>query len=92
MACNGWTNYATWRVNLELVDDYVWSDPAYFRDQFGDDFTTETVAEHLKDWVCDALTIDSTDLTTQYALAFIEDVDFHEIAEHVIESMPDDAS
>ena len=21
---NGWTNYATWRVNLEIIDGYDW--------------------------------------------------------------------
>ena len=38
---NGWTNYATWRVNLELFSDMDYKD--YF-DQFPD-------TEALKDYV-----------------------------------------
>ena len=64
---NGWTNYATWRVNLELFDgsDQFWS------------------ADSARDFV-EEIIIDSTPegVARDYALAFISDVNWHEIAEH----------
>ena len=64
---NGWTNYATWRVNLELFDgsDYRW--------------TAESAREFVEE------IIDSTapeGVARDYALAFLSDVNWHEIAEH----------
>ena len=64
---NGWTNYATWRVNLELFDgsDQFWS------------------ADSARDFV-EEIIIDSTPegVARDYALAFISDVNWYEIAEH----------
>jgi len=41
---NGWTNYATWRVNLELFSDMDYKD--YF-DQFPDTEALEDYVEHV---------------------------------------------
>lgn len=64
---NGWTNYATWRVNLELFDgsEGTWT------------------ADSARDFVEDVI-IDSTPdgIARDYALAFISDVNWHEIASH----------
>lgn len=64
---NGWTNYATWRVNLEMFDgsDQFWS------------------ADSARDFV-EEIIIDSTPegVARDYALAFIADVNWYEIAEH----------
>jgi hypothetical protein len=64
---NGWTNYATWRVNLEMFDgtDQAWS------------------ADDAKDYAEQYIT-DTTDegLARDYALAFMADVNWYEIAEH----------
>ena len=64
---NGWTNYATWRVNLEMFDgsEQSWSS----------DSAREFVEE---------IIIDSTPegVARDYALAFISDVNWHEISEH----------
>ena len=66
---NGWTNYATWRVNLEMFDgsDQFWS------------------ADSARDFV-EEIIIDSTPegVARDYALAFIADVNWHEIAEHYL--------
>ena len=64
---NGWTNYATWRVNLEMFDGSE------------SHWTAESAREFVED-----LIIDSTDegVARDYALAFLSDVNWHEIAEH----------
>ena len=64
---NGWTNYATWRVNLELFDgsDQFWSADS------AREFVEEIIYESTPEGVA-----------RDYALAFISDVNWHEIAEH----------
>ena len=75
MKYNGWTNYATWRVNLEMFDgsDLYWT------------------AESARDFV-EEIIIDSTPegVARDYALAFISDVNWHEIAEHYEEFLEED--
>ena len=41
---NGWTNYATWRINLELFSDMDYKD--YF-DEFPDTEALEDYVEHV---------------------------------------------
>ena len=77
---NGWTNYATWRVNLEVFDgqrarDCGWSpgDSAY---EFG---------KTLKDYAEQIIEDTSTEgLARDYALAFMSDVNWAEIAERLL--------
>jgi hypothetical protein len=83
---NGWTNYATWRVNLEICDDYLNSivNDAHhgYIDKYND---VAELADHLKDYVDDALTNygELTDgIALDYARSFVSDVDWYEIAEH----------
>ena len=75
MKYNGWTNYATWRVNLEMFDgsDLYWT------------------AESARDFV-EEIIIDSTPegAARDYALAFISDVNWHEIAKHYEEFLEED--
>ena len=68
---NGWTNYATWRVNLEMFD--------------GSEQENQWTAESARDFV-EEIIIDSTPegVARDYALAFIADVNWHEIAEHYL--------
>ena len=74
---NGWTNYATWRINLEIFDGMDFT--GYSRDTF-------TLSEQLKDFVEDCV-FDAYDegLVKDYANAFINDVNWYEIAEHIID-------
>ena len=79
---NGWTNYATWRVNLEMFDGKDCSDiPMLSRYSTPD---TYAVAEYLKEYVEEILDIDCdpSRLANSYANAFISDVNWYEIAEH----------
>ncbi len=79
---NGWTNYATWRVNLELFSDMDYKD--YF-DQFPD-------VDNLKDYVENVVFEHHGDmgLMEDYARAFIREVNFFEIYDHIRENYEHD--
>ena len=75
---NGWTNYATWLINLELCDDLVSnlvSDRQMFRD--ADELTTY-LEEAVDEIVSNYGELDG--LALNYARAFISNVNFREIA------------
>jgi len=75
---NGWTNYATWRINLEILGDIEWSEY--------DHVTVEDLEEIVED--CVFSNIDETNgLAEDYARAFLNDVNYHEILQHVIEEI-----
>ena len=71
---NGWTNYATWRVNLEIFDGMSPSDIG------GDD--AYEMSKIMKEYAEEMLSGDS--LAVSYALAFLSDVNWYEIAEHKV--------
>ena len=77
---NGWTNYATWRVNLEVCDDLCNSWHAD-RETFED---VSDIAERLKDETEEIVTNYGTldGLAVDYAMAFLSDVNWYEIAFH----------
>lgn len=78
---NGWTNYATWRVNLEVFDGF---DPRdYFLDG-NDEVDASELADNLKQWADDVIIGGSEGLVADYARAFLSDVNWHEIARHMI--------
>jgi hypothetical protein len=74
---NGWTNYATWRVNLEMFD--------------GGDFASDNdldaydLGDSLREMAYDTLSESGSGLVLDFSLAFLSDVNWHEIAEHQIE-------
>lgn len=74
---NGWTNYATWRVNLEFFGN------GETLDDMG--FTRDRLHVQLRDFVEEIVTGGATGLARDYALAFLSDVDWDEIASHMIE-------
>jgi len=79
---NGWTNYATWRVNLEIFDGMSPSDvtgrslPA-----------VSELKDALKDYA-EGLIYESGggdgNLAVDYAMAFLSDVDWWSIANHML--------
>jgi len=82
---NGWTNYATWRVNLELIDGL---DP---RDMGWNRLDIYELGFALKDYVEEAIHGHSNAENTiaeNYALSFISEVNWREIADHVVENYP----
>lgn len=79
---NGWTNYATWRVNLEIFDGMSPADIAG-----DDDYSAYQMAGIMKEYAEEMLSGDS--LAVSYALAFMADVNWYEIAQHKIEEYED---
>ena len=82
---NGWTNYETWRVNLELFDGYG--------EDLEKDIEPSDLAEQLKEMAEEAITsygeIDPQSLAVSYAMAFINNVNYYEIAEAIIDTWKD---
>lgn len=78
---NGWTNYATWRVNLEMFDGMSLDDVSVL-----DRDDVHQVADNLKDYAESFIEESSSQgLARDYALAFLSDVDWCEIAQHMID-------
>ena len=73
---NGWTNYATWRVNLEIIDGYDW----YECEHVDADYVKELV----EDAVFGTLIGNGNGLVESYGHAFLSEVNYHEIAENLI--------
>lgn len=81
---NGWTNYATWRVNLEIFDGF---DPFdYFSDNQADiaEWLPESLKEYAEQVIFECASV-PRGLAMDYALAFLQDVNWHEISNHMIE-------
>lgn len=76
---NGWTNYATWRIALEWFDGFnpneSESDPSELSICL-EDYVTEYLSQDLPN-----------EMTLSYALAFISNVNWFEIAEHLIQEV-----
>ena len=76
---NGWTNYATWRVALEIFDETP-------------DAWEEITADDCKDYA--EMIVDngsSEGFALDYALAFLQDVNWQEIADHLNEGLNENA-
>jgi hypothetical protein len=71
---NGWTNYTTWRVNLEIFDG-MHSD---IDDEKATSEGCQAYAEEIVSEGADGLALD-------YALAFLREVNWHEIADSLNE-------
>lgn len=72
---NGWTNYATWRVNLEIFDGMDLRDMGWHRMDKYD------LGPVLMDYADEILSIDAKEgLALDYARAFLSDVNWREIA------------
>lgn len=91
---NGWANYATWRVQLELWDGYDWTESDY-RDGTG--FSSpHDLADYLKDatieFIENSFNQDSShqvNTVSGWAVAFIDDVNWIELAENIDSQYPD---
>ena len=83
---NGWKNYATWRINLELIDGTSLSDIGIWYEKDSSSDSVYQVGRQLRDYV-EQYIIDTTPegVGRDYALAFVDQVDYDEIAQHMIE-------
>ena len=70
---NGWTNYATWSVHLELFDGWETEHEVTHQE------LREIAEEHIHHGTEDNA------IAVQFALAFMSDVNWYEIAQHLNE-------
>lgn len=87
---NGWTNYATWRVNLECIDGTQW----VREDITGGDeeLSIYDIAQFLQNAVEQMVGEygeREEGLAYDYAMAFLEEVNWAEIARHFAETYPE---
>jgi len=100
---NGWSNYATWRINLEIFDGVSLEDFSGVVDKFTEEEDGEMAertiicepyvfASQLSDYaeeiIFQGVRYDErrpSNLMEDYARAFLQDVNYIEIAEHMIE-------
>lgn len=74
---NGWTNYETWRINLEIFSDCYEDFYKYTKDELKD-YTEDVYARNFD-------TTGDSDLGNGLIFAFISKVNFYEILEHIEE-------
>jgi hypothetical protein len=88
---NGWTNYATWRVNLEVFDGF---DPTEYYSEF-DASEPYELGQNLKQYAEEVI-FECAEvpqgLARDYALAFLNDVNWYEIAQHMINDYAEEVS
>ena len=78
---NGWTNYATWRINLEIFDGTDLEDMSW------DGMDTSDLANALQEYAQEIVFLECNEksLAYSYAMAFLSEVNWYEIAEHLLE-------
>ena len=78
---NGWTNYATWRINLEIFDGTNLEDMSW------DGMDTSDLANALQEYAQEIVFLECNEksLAYSYAMAFLSEVNWYEIAEHLLE-------
>ena len=79
---NGWTNYATWRVNLEIFDD---ADKAELFDLTLNAWDLRHVLQDYVEGHIYEAGGGEGNIAVDYALAFLSDVNWYEIAKHMID-------
>jgi hypothetical protein len=78
---NGWANYATWRINLEIFDgdEYIIELASQCNDVY-------ELSKTLEQYIIEVITENCENETTlNYAISFIADCNFYEIATHYTE-------
>ena len=82
---NGWSNYATWRVHLEMFDGM---DPA---DMFPGATDTYDLSLAIKDYCEECIEETSSGLARDWARSFSLEANFYQIAKHMLEAYPAEA-
>ena len=82
---NGWTNYATWRVNLEIFDGIDPSEMDWHKlDKYD-------LAATLKEYANELIEMTAGEgLALDYARAFLQDVEWYEIGDAMRDAFADD--
>ena len=75
---NGWSNYATWRINLEIIDGI----------EIETKMCAATIQEIVEDVVFSQYELgNGSHLVEDYARSFISQVNFYKIAESINEEL-----
>ena len=92
---NGWRNYATWRINLEIFDDdyqiiEIMTGGASDLDDAVDMLDAENLQSFADEIIFVGVDSKQFGLMVSYANAFLDDVDWDQISEALIETLKDD--
>ena len=82
---NGWTNYATWRVNLEIFDGF---DPTEYYSEFDPKKAyelTQNLKQYAEEVIFECAEVPHG-LARDYASAFLQEVNWKEIAQSLIDT------
>ena len=83
---NGWTNYETWSVGLYMNNDE--GSYTYWKEQADGDLDVASLAAMIKEEHEDAIpeSLDSIGFATDLLNAAMSEVDWHELASHILEA------
>jgi hypothetical protein len=84
---NGWTNYATWRVNLEIFDGFDVEDYYSNLDQDDAHGLGQSLRDYAEQVIFECGECNPNTLAGSYAMAFLDDVNWYEIAKHMLEEI-----
>ena len=91
---NGWTNYETWRVNLEIFDGFDYTENGFHGLSKEDTSDIYDLGTYLKGYAEDCIfeghRYDErapSNLMEDYARAFLADVNWYEIAKHMVDEV-----
>lgn len=83
---NGWTNYATWRINLEIFDGRTPHDVVGTNA-----LSVYELANALREETHELIECQSTEgLARDYAMAFLNEVDWEEIARNMLSDVEEE--
>ena len=86
---NGWTNYATWRVNLEIFDGIEIGEFDGVDDAEPDiGYISNQLQEYAEECIFSGHNANSPqycNLIEDYARAFLQEVNWYEIAKHLVD-------
>jgi hypothetical protein len=83
---NGWSNYETWRMNLEMFGDSTPEDMGvYITDIAERDEYINALANGLESLACELIEEQATGFALDLANSFLARVDWTEIAEHMVD-------
>lgn len=81
---NGWSNYETWRVNLEMLDGMTVEDFGFRASDADMPSRVSRLADALESHVAELVEMDAKGFALDLANSFLARVDWQEIAEHMM--------
>jgi hypothetical protein len=79
---NGWTNYATWRVQLEMFDNIPAQDFNGMDDEEPNVYQLSLDMKERAEYYIECSS--EAGFARDYAMAFLSDVNWYELAEHMV--------